>query len=302
MGHEAHFGGRRIESPGVARKVQDRGIPFSLVLLDVHMPELDGFVIAERITSNPRLGNPAVVMLTSVGLRGDAAKCRATGIGGYLTKPINRAELLNVIKQVMGTGKSKPGDRSLVTTHSLRESRAGLEDLVAEDNRVNQALAIRLLEKRGHTVVLAETGRAALNALEKQRFDLVLMDVQMPEMDGLEATIAIRQRERISGNTISLIIAMTANAMMGDRERCLESGMDAYLTKPLSVISLFETIERLQLNQTPARTALTELHSADPGKLQVAQGSHNECLLVDETGCDRRLRRKGNNFAFRIRA
>src|SRR6202044_2262329 len=127
-------------------------------------------------------------MLTSVGLRGDAAKCREIGISAYLTKPIERSDLLQVIKLVLGRRDVHQEKRPLLTTHSLRESRAALTILVAEDNRVNQTLARRLLEKRGHTVVVAETGEAALAAIEKQAFDLVLMDVQMPVMDGLEAT------------------------------------------------------------------------------------------------------------------
>jgi CheY-like chemotaxis protein len=183
-------------------------------------------------------------MLTSVGLRGDAAKCREIGISAYLTKPIKRSDLVDVIRRVLGMRHFDPAAQALVTTHSLRESRTSLTILLAEDNRVNQALAMRLLEKRGHTVILAETGKAALVALEKQTFDLVLMDVQMPEMDGLEATRSIRQTERTSGKHIP-IIAMTANAMIGDKELCVQSGMDGYLTKPLSTKELFSAIESL---------------------------------------------------------
>ncbi|MGH9545131.1 MAG: DAHL domain-containing protein [Terriglobales bacterium] len=235
--------------------------PFPLVLLDAHMPEMDGFRIADQIKQNPKLGQPGVVMLTSVGLRGDAAKCREVGIRAYLTKPIKRSDLLAVIRLVLRPRDSEPVSPSLVTTHSLRESRTALTILLAEDNRVNQALAIRLLEKRGHTVVLVETGKAALEAVEKRAFDLVLMDVQMPEMDGLEATRAIRQREKVSRRHLP-IIAMTANAMTGDRERCLQSGMDDYVAKPLSVTNLFATIETLLTRQTAATsTDSSALHS-----------------------------------------
>jgi CheY-like chemotaxis protein len=145
---------------------------------------------------------------------------------------------------VLGARDSDQPDQPLVTTHFVRENRIGWTILVAEDNRVNQVLAQRLLEKRGHTVVLAETGKAALEAVEKQTFDLILMDIQMPEMDGLEATAAIRQREKISGKHLP-IIAMTANAMIGDKEHCLQAGMDGYVAKPLSVNDLFSTIETL---------------------------------------------------------
>jgi signal transduction histidine kinase/DNA-binding response OmpR family regulator len=220
------------------------GLPFPLVLLDAHMPEVDGFAIADQIKNSPRFGQSKVVMLTSVGLRGDAATCRELGIAAYLTKPVKQSDLLDVIKQVLAPHNREQAPHSLVTMHSLRENRAALNILLAEDNRVNQTLAIRLLEKRGHRVVLAETGRAVLEAVGKQAFDLVLMDVQMPEMDGLEATMAIRRRERASGKHLP-IIAMTANAMVGDRERCLRSGMDGYVVKPLSVQDLFGAIQAL---------------------------------------------------------
>ena len=136
----------------------------------------------------------------------------------------------------------KPEQAALVTTHSLREGRKHLNILLAEDNRVNQVLAVRLLQKRGHTVVLVETGKAVLEASRDGSFDLILMDVQMPEMDGLEATARIRESEKATGKHTP-IVAMTAHAMVGDRERCLAAGMDGYISKPLSVKELFETIE-----------------------------------------------------------
>lgn len=226
-------------------RAKSLGAPFSVVLLDAHMPEADGFLVAEQIKANSsRFGEPEIVMLTSVGLRGDAAKCREIGISAYLTKPIKPADLLNVIISVLGPRDREQTTRPLVTAHSVNENRAKLTILLAEDNQINQMLAVRLLEKKGHTVVLAETGKAALQALEQQNFDLALMDVQMPEMDGFEATKAIRQREKISGKHLP-IIAMTANAMIGDKERCLESGMDGYVAKPLSVERLFATIEAI---------------------------------------------------------
>jgi signal transduction histidine kinase/CheY-like chemotaxis protein len=225
-------------------KAKAQGCPFRLVLLDAHMPDADGFEIGEQIKNNPRFGESEVIMLTSVGLRGDAALCRAVGIGAYLPKPVRRLDLLDAIKLLLGPRALEPEVHALVTTHSLRESRSVLTILLAEDNLVNQTLAIRLLEKRGHTVVLAETGRAVLEAVEKRTFDVVLMDIQMPEMDGLEATAAIRQKEKSSGKHLP-IVAMTANAMKGDRELCLQSGMDGYVAKPLSVKDLFGVIETL---------------------------------------------------------
>jgi two-component system sensor histidine kinase/response regulator len=233
---------RGLQALEALEKATALGVPFPLVLLDAHMPEVDGFSIADQIKNGPGFGEPKIVMLTSVGLRGDAAKCRAAGIRAYLTKPIKRTDLLDVIRMVLAPRDPVQEAAPLLTKHSLRESRAALNILLAEDNRVNQTLAIRLLEKRGHTVVLAETGRAALEAVQKQPFDLVLMDVQLPEMDGMEATRAIRHREKSSRQHVP-IIAMTANAMLGDKELCLQSGMDGYVAKPLSVEDLFGTID-----------------------------------------------------------
>jgi len=217
---------------------------FSVVLIDAQMPEIDGFQVAEQMRQDPQMENSALIMLTSAGFRGDAARCRALGIKAYLPKPVKRSDLLEAIKTVLVPSGRTQQVPALVTLHSLRESRRHLRILLAEDNRVNQVLAVRLLEKGGHTVVLAKTGTAALEALQKDHFDLVLMDVQMPEMDGLEATARVRVREKVTGRRIP-IVAMTAHAMVGDKERCLQAGMDAYVSKPLSVKALFATIEGL---------------------------------------------------------
>ena len=221
-------------------KVQ--GAMFRLVLLDAQMADMDGFTLAERIQRDPQLAGVIVVMLTSAGLRGDGARCRELGIRAYLSKPIKQSDLLETIKRLLGPQNQTEECTPLVTVHSLHEARKPLTILLAEDNEVNQKLAVRLLEKRGHAVVAADTGKAALEALAKQSFDLVLMDIQMPEMDGLEATIAIRESEKKSGKHIP-IIAMTANAMVGDKERCLAAGMDAYISKPLQIKELFAVIE-----------------------------------------------------------
>lgn len=168
------------------------------------------------------------------------------GHQGYLTKPIKRADLLQAIKIVLGSKIVDGENPAVVTIHSIRENRGRLKILLAEDNPVNQTLAVRLLEKRGHAVIVSENGRVALEALDKQTFDLILMDVQMPQMNGLQATAAIRQGEFTSGKHIP-IIAMTAHAMAGDKERCLEAGMDAYISKPIRIEDLFSAIEEVLL-------------------------------------------------------
>jgi two-component system sensor histidine kinase/response regulator len=220
------------------------GRSFPLIILDCQMPDMDGFTVAEKIKHDPKLAGSVIIMMTSAGLRGDAARCRELGIEAYLSKPIGRSDLLDAIRKVSRPEGSEQHDDRLVTRYSLHEDRRHLRILLAEDNEVNQLLTVRLLEKRGHTVVVAETGKAALSALEKQIFDIVLMDVQMPEMDGLKATIAIREGEKMSGNHIP-IIAMTAHAMASDKENCLEAGMDGYLSKPLQAKDLFAAVESL---------------------------------------------------------
>jgi signal transduction histidine kinase/DNA-binding response OmpR family regulator len=217
------------------------GSPFPLVLIDAQMPEEDGFGLAEQIKKDFRFQESEVVMLTSIGLRGDATKCRELGIRGHLTKPVRRSDLLDAIKLVLGWPGREQETLPLAPTR-LFPDETTFTILLAEDNHVNQILATRILEKRGHTVVLAETGQAVLDAVEKQTFDVVLMDIHMPGMDGLEATIAIRQRERMSGQHLP-IIAMTASAMVGDEERCLQSGMDGYVTKPISAKDLLTAIQ-----------------------------------------------------------
>jgi signal transduction histidine kinase/CheY-like chemotaxis protein len=221
-----------------------RGSPFALILLDAQMPGMDGFSVAERIKQDARFAKSLVIMLTSAGLRGDAARCRELGIKAYLTKPIKRSDLLQAIKVVLGSRAVTEENFPVVTIHSLRESRARLSILLVEDNRVNQAVATRLLEKRGHLVVVVGSGKQALEALENQTPDLILMDVQMPEMDGIQATASIREGELKSGKHIP-IIAMTAHVMAGDKERCRDAGMDGYLSKPIRAEDLFATMEEV---------------------------------------------------------
>jgi len=218
------------------------GTPFGLLVADCHMPEVDGFMLVEQIQRSPDLSGLVTIMLTSGGQRGDGARCKELGISAYLIKPVLQADLLEALLQVLACRPSSNQKPEVITRHSLREARLPLRILLAEDNLVNQKLASRLLEKHGHTVVVAADGAQALHTLEKQRFDLVLMDAQMPVMDGFEATAAIRRLEENTSAHIP-IIAMTAHAMVGDRQRCLNAGMDGYLAKPVHADELFETID-----------------------------------------------------------
>ena len=229
------------------RERKAAGTPFPLVLLDGEMPEQNGFSVAEEIRKDPNLSEGTVLIMTSAGRPGDGARCRALGIAGYLMKPISQPDLLEAILAVLGMPSTAAAGRHVVTRHSLRAGRQKLRILLAEDNKVNQMVASRLLEKRGHTVIIAENGREALAVLDDPAsgaFDLILMDVQMPDMDGFEATGIIRAREQSSGAHLP-IIAMTAHAMKGDEERCLAAGMDGYASKPIEVEQLFATIERV---------------------------------------------------------
>ena len=229
------------------REAQGLGRVFQLILIDAQMPEMDGFALAECINRNPDWGTATIMMLSSAGQRGDARRCRELGVAAYLTKPVRQGELLDAILTALGTRPIKEAPPVLVTRHSLRENSNHLRILLVEDNAVNQVLAVRLLEKRGHTVAVTGNGKEALAALEKQSFDLVLMDVQMPDMDGFEATAAIRKKEKTSGNHLP-VIAMTAHAMVGDRERCLQAGMDDYIMKPIRPEELNDLLKRYSLS------------------------------------------------------
>jgi signal transduction histidine kinase/DNA-binding response OmpR family regulator len=232
------------EALATLRAAQQPATPFALLLTDANMPGIDGFTLVERIRQEASLRQTTIMMLTSAGQRGEGARCRELGIAAYLVKPVSQSELLDAIRRVLATKVRLEDERGLVTRHSLREARRGLRILLAEDNAVNQRLAARLLEKRGHTVVVTANGREAVEAFSRQKFDLVMMDVQMPEMDGFEATAAIRTRENATGVHIP-IIAMTAHAMSGDRERCLAAGMDGYVSKPIQAQEVFGAIEGL---------------------------------------------------------
>ncbi|HUE86463.1 MAG TPA: response regulator, partial [Vicinamibacterales bacterium] len=228
------------------RAAQQTGRPFTLVLADCQMPDADGFALAKAVKEDPALADTAVVMLTSGGQPGDAARCRELKIAAYLAKPIKGADLREAILLALGAPSTDTHRQPLVTRHSLREARRADRILLVEDNAVNQLVAMRLLEKRGYTVVVATNGREALSILEESGwvgFDCVLMDVQMPEMDGFECTAIIRSKEPVTRGHLP-IVAMTAHAMSGDEARCLAAGMDAYLSKPIQPNALFDVVDK----------------------------------------------------------
>jgi two-component system sensor histidine kinase/response regulator len=223
---------------------QRAGRPFPVVLLDASMPGADGFALSERIKRHAGCSAGAIIMLTTFGHRDDAARCRELGISTYLTKPITPSDLFDAITTAMGASALAPA--APVTRSSEAEppeKRASAVILLAEDNQVNQLFACRLLKKLGHEVTVVDNGAEALAALARAPFDLVLMDMQMPVMDGIEATQAIRAREAASQQHIP-IVALTANAIASDRDRCLAAGMDDYLAKPFSMPQLMEVLER----------------------------------------------------------
>jgi signal transduction histidine kinase/ligand-binding sensor domain-containing protein/DNA-binding response OmpR family regulator/HPt (histidine-containing phosphotransfer) domain-containing protein len=218
------------------------GHPYRLVLIDAFMPLEDGFEVAEQIQRDPDLATATIMMLSSSDRSGDKARCRDMGIRCFLRKPIMPSDLLDSVLTALKGGISTHSDAAIETKNVV--ARHSLRILLAEDNEVNQELAIKILQKHGHAVTVVSDGRAALAALDKDPFDLVLMDIQMPIMDGFAATAAIRERETQHGRHLP-IVALTAHAMMGDRDRCIAAGMDAYLTKPLRADELFDAIARL---------------------------------------------------------
>ncbi len=231
--------------------------PYQLIITDMHMPEKDGFDLVEQIRKEPGLTSARIMLLSSGKSHGEALRCKSLGIVSFLTKPIRQLELRDALLSVLGCIPVDPAPSSvgsLATEPKLTPGKA-LNILLAEDNPVNQKVAKRMLEKRGHRVVVANHGIQALEALRKESFDLVFMDVQMPEMDGMEATARIRSKEKDTGGH-QIIIALTAHAMKGDREHCLEHGMDDYLTKPIRHEEL-DSILNKYLAAIPAPSAFS---------------------------------------------
>jgi PAS domain S-box-containing protein len=223
------------------QSAKQAGRPFALVLLDGQMPGLDGFDLALQLQEHPDWVGATIMMLTSADQLGDGARCRSLGISGYLVKPVRQSELLS---KICNSIRCAPKNAASIARRPDPKIASATRVLVAEDNPVNQMLVRRLLEKRGYSIVVVGDGRAAVAALQQDSFDIVLMDVQMPDMDGFAATAAIREHEQTSGRHIP-IVAMTAHALKGDPERCLAEGMDAYISKPIRTEELFMALERL---------------------------------------------------------
>jgi two-component system sensor histidine kinase/response regulator len=258
----AESGARALELLQAARQSRHS---FPLVVLDARMQGVDGFQVLRRIHDDPALAGSVVMALPQSRTRADLAQCRELGVSTALIKPIGQSELLDALLVALGVRLPEdPAIESPPPAPTLVRGRP-LTILLAEDNAVNQKLAIRILERAGHHVTLARNGREALAALQDPRqfeFDVVLMDIQMPEMDGMEATGEIRQREKISGKHVP-VLAMTANAMRGDRERYLAGGMDGYVSKPVNPADLFAEIERCVAN-TERNPAMPEnIHDLD---------------------------------------
>jgi CheY-like chemotaxis protein/HPt (histidine-containing phosphotransfer) domain-containing protein len=270
---EADSGASALE---LLRRAQAQGVSYDLAILDLMMPEMDGFELAHTIKSDPAIAKVPLVLLTSYGQRGHGTTAREAGISAYLTKPVRQSQLFDCLTNVMSQTSAasvcktlethvsvKP---NLITRHTLKEktSMSNKLILIAEDNVVNQKVAIRQLQKLGYRADAVANGREAVEALERISYDLVLMDCQMPEMDGYEATAEIRRREATERHT--LIVAMTANALEGDRVKCLAAGMDDYVSKPVKPVELAAVLDKWLAGggESAAVDAVTTMASATP--------------------------------------
>jgi len=255
------------------------GKPFQLALLDGMMPGMSGFELAEQIRLNPDLSQTTLIMLSSAGDLGDTARCHELGIDFSLMKPVKQSELLDSIVAVLSVATADEADAAIIAGKPAGTK--SLHVLLAEDGVVNQKVAVSLLEQRGHKVTVANNGRRAVAAFDSESFDVVLMDIQMPTMDGFEATAVIRKKEKATGGHIP-IIAMTAHAMKGDRERCFEAGMDGYIAKPIRAKDLYETIEmtaaKVLESQRQNDTITDEKEILDRDKILERTGADEETL------------------------
>ena len=260
-------------------QMADAGDPYAMILTDASMPDVDGFALARKVQENRILCRSMIMMLTSGDRPGDVRKCKEFGIAAYLVKPIKQSELLDAILVAVGGQSALTGVQD-VPSISTRKTNVPKSILLAEDSVINQKLAIGLLEKWGHRVTVANDGREAVDLSERGGFDLILMDVQMPELDGLDATRLIRRRETTTGEHLP-IVAMTAHAMKGDRELCLEAGMDDYLMKPIRAEQLFHALENINRSTTTNPMNNNEPTASDHVNWDLAHRAvnHDEELL-----------------------
>ncbi len=250
------------EALALLHRAQQEGKPYRIVLADINMPEVDGFTLTEWIRQDETLRDTIVIVLTSGSRAGDLARCNELGVAAHLMKPVKQSELFDAIGMALNI--TAPEDHDVAVARVSRRL-PPLRVLLAEDSVVNQKLALGLLEKHGHTVTIANNGKEAIHLWESQGFDVVLMDVQMPEMDGIEATAVIRAQEARTSEHVP-IVAMTAHAMKGDREQCLAAGMDDYVAKPIRAEQLFATLERLLGLSRPAGTATPDATTHGEGQ------------------------------------
>jgi CheY-like chemotaxis protein/HPt (histidine-containing phosphotransfer) domain-containing protein len=251
------------------RQAVDTHSPFDVVLLDAGMPDVEGTMLGRKIKADPKLCATALIMLTSCGNRGDAKEMQEIGFAAYLTKPVKDAQLRDCLALAVSRKnlESRTQPMPIVTRHSISEDRQRrIRILLTEDNMINQEMALGILEKMGYRADAVTNGKEVLSVIEKFSYDLILMDVQMPEMDGFEATAAIRAKEGNGGRHIP-IIAMTAHAMKGDRERCLRAGMDDYLTKPIQAQILKEVIGRWVDHGAPEKPEAAPVESLEASQV-----------------------------------
>ena len=232
-------------------KASETDEPFGIVIADMMMPEMDGETLGKLIKGDTELQNTLMIMLTSVGEKGDATRMKEIGFSAYLTKPIKQSQLFDCLTTVVGTTENivNQSKETIITKHSLVDNnKSKISILLAEDNITNQKVALRILHNLGYQADIVDNGQKAVQCLREKQYDLVLMDIQMPEMDGFEATNVIRESNDVYDSNIP-IIALTAHAMKGDRERCLEQGMDDYLAKPIDPQELLEKINKFDATQ-----------------------------------------------------
>ncbi len=280
---EAEDGRSALEA---LRKASRAGDPFKVALLDMQMPEMDGRELSAHIKEDATINSTRLILLTSLGTRGDSIWIKEAGFSGYLTKPVRQSQLHDCLAMVAGMN-SENVEQNLITRHRVSEAvRRNVRILLVEDNYTNQEVAMTILRKLGYRVDLACNGLEALSALERQRYNLVLMDCQMPQMDGFEAARAIRTGKGVLDSGVP-IVAMTANAMAGDRERCLEAGMDDYIAKPVQpkdlVEKLFLWLSRDKMPHAPEILKHTDTATAEkePGMEIFAENELKERMMND---------------------